>query len=178
MLEIFKSILGQIDFAEIETTVMVGAVGTVAYKLRPYVVELLSQLIAYGKLKVSQSEYSEIIKKAYDIWKLVDENFRIEAKVIESFKSKADYFDSLLLKEFPSLTQDDVDNIRQIIAGTVNADKTDDETEKTNTINDLNTTVITLNSENEELKAKLAQVQSVATVITVDSNTIENSTQV
>ncbi|NRT85219.1 hypothetical protein B0I66_004394 [Clostridium beijerinckii] len=57
------------------------------------------------------------------IWNIVDENFRISKTVEEKVLSKADQFDKLLLAKFPELSQDDVSEIRQTIAGEINQGK-------------------------------------------------------
>jgi len=57
------------------------------------------------------------------IWNIVDENFRISKTVEEKVLSKADEFDRLILAKFPELSQHDVAEIRQSIAGEINQGK-------------------------------------------------------
>lgn len=57
------------------------------------------------------------------IWNIVDEHFRISKTIEEKLESKADMFDKLLLAKFSELSQEDVAEIRQSIAGEINAGK-------------------------------------------------------
>lgn len=123
MLDIIKNISSTINYAGIITTVIIAALGTFIAQIRPYVKELLTEATQYAKLRIESGQYEEMLNKAYDIWKLVDENFRIGAAITVAFKDKAEYFDSLLLEQFPSLTQNEIDYIRQVVAGNENSDK-------------------------------------------------------
>lgn len=124
MLDIINNVISNINFGEIITTVVIVALGTLIAKVRPYVKDLLDNLFQYVLLQIESSEYDDQFKKAFDIWKLVDENFRIGADITKEFENKADYFDNLLLQKFPSLTQGEIDYIRQVIAGNENSVKT------------------------------------------------------
>ncbi|AGF59628.1 hypothetical protein B0P06_006097 [Clostridium saccharoperbutylacetonicum] len=124
MLDIINNAISNINFGEIITTVVIAALGTLIAKVRPYVKDLLDNLFQYVLLQIESSQYEDQFKKACDIWKLVDENFRIGADITKEFENKADYFDNLLLQKFPSLTQGEIDYIRQVIAGNENSVKT------------------------------------------------------
>lgn len=123
MLDLINNSILDINYSEMITTVIVASIGTFIIKIRPYVKELLDNIVQYIILQIDASKYEEQFKKAYDIWKLVDENFRIGASITKAFENKADYFDSLLVEQFPSLTQGEIDYIRQIIAGNENSSK-------------------------------------------------------
>jgi hypothetical protein len=124
MLDIINNAISNINFGEVITTVVIAALGTLIAKVRPYVKDLLDNLFQYVLLQIESSEYEDQFKKACDIWKLVDENFRIGADITKEFENKADYFNNLLLQKFPSLTQGEIDYIRQVIAGNENSVKT------------------------------------------------------
>lgn len=123
MLDIIKNFASNINYSEIITTVVVTALGTLIVKVRPYVKKLLEDTTEFVKLQIQASQYEDQLNKAYDIWKLVDENYRIGEAITEIYKSKADYFNSLLLEKFPSLTQSEIDYLRQVIAGNENYNK-------------------------------------------------------
>jgi len=123
MLDIIKSFTSSINYSEIITTVVVGAISTLIIKIRPYVKKLLNDTVQYMTLQIQTSQYEDQLNKAYDIWKLVDENYRIGTSITEIYKSKSYYFDSLLLDQFPSLTQSQIDYIRQVVAGNENCNK-------------------------------------------------------
>ncbi|NOW92311.1 hypothetical protein BCD91_004334 [Clostridium beijerinckii] len=82
------------------------------------------------------------------IWNIVDEKFRISKTVEEKVLSKADQFDKLLLAKFPELSQDDVSEIRQTIAGEINQGKA--------AVVDNSTLIKQLQDDNTNLKAELA----------------------
>ncbi|NRT90077.1 hypothetical protein [Clostridium beijerinckii] len=82
------------------------------------------------------------------IWNIVDESFRISKTVEEKVLSKADQFDKLLLARFPELSQDDVAEIRQAIAGEINQGKA--------AVVDNSTLLKQLQDYNTNLKAELA----------------------
>ncbi|NOW84268.1 hypothetical protein B0H39_003180 [Clostridium beijerinckii] len=82
------------------------------------------------------------------IWNIVDENFRISKTVEEKVLSKADQFDKLLLAKFPELSQNDVAEIRQAIAGEINQGKS--------AVVDNSTLIKQLQDDNTNLKAELA----------------------
>ncbi|MDG5852514.1 hypothetical protein [Clostridium beijerinckii] len=84
------------------------------------------------------------------IWNIVDENFRISKTVEEKVLSKADQFDKLLLAKFPELSQDDVAEIRQSIAGEINQGK--------DVVVDNSTLIKQLQDDNTNLKAELAEL--------------------
>ncbi len=123
MLDIINNSISNVNFGEIITTVVIAALGTFIAKVRPYVKELLDNLVKYILVKIESSQYEDQFKQAYDIWKLVDENFRIGAEITKEFESKAEYFDNLLLQKFPSLSQGQIDYIRQVVAGNENSAK-------------------------------------------------------
>ncbi|EKQ51381.1 MULTISPECIES: hypothetical protein [unclassified Clostridium] len=95
------------------------------------------------------------------LWNKIDEEWRISKTVEEKVQSKAEAFDKALLAKFPELTQDDVTELRQSIAGEVNAGK-EAVISNSDLLKQLQATNITLTAENTELKNTLAQIQSTA----------------
>ncbi|WP_236894843.1 MULTISPECIES: hypothetical protein [Clostridium] len=82
------------------------------------------------------------------VWNIVDEHFRISKTVEEKLASKAELFDKLLLTKFPELSQGDIAEIRQSIAGEINQGKT--------AVVDNSTLIKQLQDDNTNLKAELA----------------------
>ncbi|NSB16445.1 hypothetical protein [Clostridium beijerinckii] len=115
----------------------------------------LKLIIKVLESKLIKSGVEEVILKNKNyvtvgkaIWNIVDENFRISKTVEEKVLSKADQFDKLLLAKFPELSQDDVAEIRQSIAGEINKDK--------EVVLDNSTIIKQLQDDNTNLKAELA----------------------
>ncbi|AVK49966.1 hypothetical protein AXY43_19365 [Clostridium sp. MF28] len=98
---------------------------------------------------------------AREVWSIVDENFRITEKIEDTFKSKTEEFDKLLLAKFPELTKEDVIYFRQAVAGSVNVGK---EAVLDNSVimNELQESNTKLQAENASLKDQLSKFQSLA----------------
>ena len=89
---------------------------------------------------------------------MIDEDFRISKTVQEKIASKADEFDKRLLSKFPELSQDDVQELRQSIAGEINAGK-DAVVSNSDLLKQLQESNTQLQTENEVLKDQLSKVQ-------------------
>jgi chromosome segregation ATPase len=94
--------------------------------------ELIKILVKLIESKLQKSGIEEAILKnqnyitiAKQIWRQIDEDYRITEKVEDKLKSKAEQFDAKLLSKFPELTQDDIIGIRQALAGEINEGKTE-----------------------------------------------------
>ncbi|WP_143314987.1 hypothetical protein [Clostridium sp. HBUAS56017] len=128
---------------------------------------LESKLVRSG-LEEKILKNKNYITAAKEIWNIVEENFRIAEKVEEKLKNKADEFDELLLAKFPELTQEDVKNLRQSIAGEVNQSK-DAVLDNSTLLKKLQEDNEKLKGENAELNNKIAQMQNIVTVNTVQA---------
>ena len=120
---------------------------------------LESKLVKSG-LEATILKNKNYITEAKNIWNMVDENKRISKTVEEKLISKIDQFNAALLKKFPELTQEDIDNLRQSIAGEVNADK-EAVISNSDLLKQLQDTNTVLTTENASLKDQLSKVQSV-----------------
>ncbi len=140
----------------------------------------LKLIIKVLESKLTKSGVEEIILRNKNyitvgkaIWNVVDENFRISKTVEEKIESKADEFDKLLLAKFPELSQEDVAEIRQSIAGEVNQGKA--------AIVDNSTLIKQLQEDNTNLKAELAtlteQLNKVQALVTapVSANAVQET---
>lgn len=109
--------------------------------------------------KYKLDKYSELINTAKDIWNIVEEKYRITENVEELVESKANMFDRLLLKKVPTLTQEQLNDIRQALAGEFNKGKkvilTEEELKEKNT---------KLETENSNLKNTIEQIKDAANV--------------
>ncbi|NSB16749.1 hypothetical protein [Clostridium beijerinckii] len=104
---------------------------------------------------------------AKEVWNIVDENFRITEKIEDTFKSKTEEFDKLLLTKFPELTKEDVIYFRQAVAGSVNVGK---EAVLDNSVimKELQESNTKLQAENASLKDQLSKFQSLAATVNTD----------
>lgn len=73
--------------------------------------------------RLGQAEYNKRISTARDIWGIVDEHFRINNLIEHTMDDKTNLFNKMLLDRIPSLTQADLNYLRQTIAGQINYGK-------------------------------------------------------
>ena len=112
------------------------------------IVKVLESKLVKSGLEEKILKNKNYITVAKQIWNLVDENFRISETVEEKLESKAEQFDKLLLAKFPELSEEDIAEIRQSIAGEVNAGK--------EAVFDNSTLIKQLQEDNTNLKAELS----------------------
>ena len=108
------------------TALTLGIVGVILAIIKS-VGDVTIQYIAKKKEMVEQKlkldQHEEEFKTAKQIWNIVEEKYRITDNIKDLAKSKADYFDKLLLEKIPYLTEEQVKMLRQAIAGEVNKGK-------------------------------------------------------
>lgn len=135
-------------------------------------VEVLGKKLIKAGLEETLLKNQAYIIVAKQIWNVVEENFRITETVEEKILSKADVFDKMLLAKFPELTQSDVAELRQAVAGEINAGK-DAILSEAATLKQLQDTNGKLEAENTSLKDQLSKVQSlVSATINTDKQAI------
>ncbi|EHK2389535.1 MAG: cobalt ABC transporter permease [Clostridium perfringens] len=146
------------------TALTLGIVGVILAIIKS-VGDVTIQYIAKKKEMVEQKlkldQHEEEIKTAKQIWNIVEEKYRITDNIKDLAKSKADYFDKLLLEKIPYLTEDQIKMLRQAIAGEVNKGKKqlfeDSLKQQANKLVEENEKLKLLNAETEN---KLAAVKS------------------
>lgn len=128
------------------------------------IAKVLESKLAKSGLEATILKNQNYFVEAKKIWNMIDENFRISTTVEEKLVSKVDEFTKYLLVKFPELNQDDIDNLRQSIAGEVNADK-EAVVSNSDLLKQLQDSNTQLQAENASLKSQLSQVQSVVTTV-------------
>ena len=150
---------------QIGPVVIAGVIAVLGVTIKA-VGDVVIQLIEKKKKEVEQTlklnEHKQELQTAREVWDMVDEKYRITGNIKDLIKSKADDFDRLLLEKIPYLTKEQVQDLRQTIAGEVNKGKKllNEDSFKTQLV-DIQTKNNLLAQENEALKAKLNQVKSV-----------------
>ncbi len=111
--------------------------------------------------KLQVSKHEQEIQTAKEIWNMVDEKFRITKNLENVVKSKADEFDKILLSKIPYLTQSEVSDIRQAIAGEVNKGR---QALNSDSLKAQQIAIVQQNNEltneNAQLKNKIEQLQN------------------
>jgi chromosome segregation ATPase len=160
-------------------------------------IKLIKILVKLIESKLVKSGIEEVILKnqnylfvAKKIWDVVEENFRITEKVEEKLESKADQFDKLLLAKFPELSQEDVAELRQSIAGDVNKGKQavldssellkklqDENVDLKSEVDSMKQNVSDLSSKNASLEQEKTDLQNKINAFVNQANQIVNAGQ-
>lgn len=111
--------------------------------------------------RLQLDKHVEEIEMAKQIWNIVEEKYRITDNITDLAKSKADAFDKLLKEKIPYLKDEQINQLRQAIAGEINKGKAmlneDNLKEQAIKLTEDNSK---LKSENEELKNKLNSISN------------------
>ncbi|WP_317312267.1 cobalt ABC transporter permease [Clostridium thermobutyricum] len=150
---------------QIGPVVIAAVVGILAVTIKAVgnvIIELIQKKKEEVEQKLEIGKHQQELETAREVWGMIDEQYRITGKVEDLIKSKANDFDKLLLAKIPYLTIDEVQDLRQAIAGEVNKGKKllNEDSFKTQLV-DIQNKNNKLVQENSELKAKLNQVKSV-----------------
>lgn len=157
--------IGDTLINQIGPVVIAAVVGILAVTIKAVgnvIIELIEKKKEEVEQKLQIGKHQQELATAREVWGMIDEQYRITGKVEDLIKSKADDFDKLLLAKIPYLTKDEVQDLRQTIAGEINQGKKllNEDSFKTQLI-DIQNKNTQLVQENEALKAKLNQVKSV-----------------
>jgi hypothetical protein len=134
-------------------------------------VEVLGKKLIKAGLEETILKNQKYIDAAKMIWNVVEENFRITEVIEEKISSKADAFDKMLLAKFPELSQSDVSELRQAVAGEINKSK-DAVLTEANALKQQQDTIAKLTAENADLKNKLATINAQSTVVNAVQETV------
>ncbi|MBB6622580.1 cobalt ABC transporter permease [Clostridium gasigenes] len=109
---------------------------------------------------IKTNGHEDQLRAAKEVWHIVEEKFRIIENVESLINSKADEFDKMLLNKVPSLKKEDLEYLRQTVAGEFNKGK---QALLSNTaINvQLQAYNLQIQQENDQLKQKLTQLQTI-----------------
>jgi hypothetical protein len=126
-----------------------------------------TELFVAKKKEVEQnikaSGHEAELNEAKEVWNIIEEKFRITENVETLLGSKADEFNKLLLQRIPGLSQQNIDDLRQAIAGEFNKGK-EAVLIQTDALKQLQDSNTILQSENASLKDQLSKVQAAVTV--------------
>ena len=141
---------------------VIGILGVTIKAVGNVIIELIQKKKEELEQKLQIGKHQQELATAREVWNIVDEKYRITDKVEDLIKSKADDFDKLLLEKIPYLTDEEISELRQAIAGEINQGKKllNEDSFKTQLV-DIQNKNNQLIQENETLKAKLNQVKSV-----------------
>lgn len=160
--------IGDVLVNQIGPVVIAAVVGILAVTIKAVgnvVIELIEKKKEEVEQKLEIGKHQQELATAREVWGMIDEQYRITSKVEDLIKSKATDFDKLLKAKIPYLTDEEISELRQAVAGEINkGKKLLNEDSFKNQLVDIQTKNNQLAQENETLKAKLNQVKSVLPV--------------
>jgi hypothetical protein len=86
-------------------------------------VKFINQKIAALQVKIGADTYNQNLTVAKNIWNTVDEYFRITPNVTKTVEAAQAKFAELIQKALPGVTDDEIEQLRQAVAGEVNKGK-------------------------------------------------------
>ena len=131
---------------------------------------LITILVKLIEAKLEKAGIEQLILKnenyitvGKQIWREIDETYRISQSVEEKLQSKADLFETKVLAKFPELSKEDIDSLRMSIGGDINQGKQAvlDNSAILKQLQDENTS---LKAKNSELENKIASIQNTVAV--------------
>ena len=131
---------------------------------------LITILVKLIEAKLEKAGIEQLILKnenyitvGKQIWREIDETYRISQSVEEKLQSKADLFETKVLAKFPELSKDDIDSLRLSIGGDINQGK-QAVLDNSAILKQLQDENISLKVKNSELENKIASIQNTVAV--------------
>ena len=83
----------------------------------------MTKVTQYLEVKLGNENYNKVKNYAVDAWNIVEEYFRLYPEAKVSIKDKVNMFTLELRKNVPSITDVEIESLRQAIAGEINKGK-------------------------------------------------------
>ncbi|MDK0890350.1 cobalt ABC transporter permease [Clostridium perfringens] len=96
---------------------------TIIKTLGDQLIQLIKIKVEATDQKLKASKYSEIYEAGKNIFYAIEEKYRVTDNIENLAKSKAAMFDRMLLEKFPHLTENELIEVRQALAGEYNKGK-------------------------------------------------------
>ena len=113
------------QIAPIVATAIVTILVATIKQVGKVAIELLVTKKKESEQKIKVSGHEAELNAAKEVWNIIEEKFRITENATQILSSKADEFDKLLLQRIPGLSVQNLDDLRQAIAGEYNKGKTE-----------------------------------------------------
>ncbi|WP_297417478.1 hypothetical protein [Clostridium sp.] len=158
------------------TTAIVSVLVFIIKKIGDAVIELLVTKKKEVELRIISSGHEKELNTAKEVWNIIEEKFRITENCTSVLGSKVNEFDKLLLSKIPGLTQDDLDYLRQAVAGEVNKYKNIESTQSVAFINNTDSSETT--SIATQCATSDSNINANSTNLTTSLNTKTNNTNI
>jgi hypothetical protein len=106
-------------FYPILLTLLTGILGFVGKEVIKFVPLIVDYLVA----QIGLTNYQKTKAIAIDIWNVIEEHFRLSEMIGDKVQAKMDMFETLIKQKVPGISNDEIETIRQAIAGEFNKDK-------------------------------------------------------
>lgn len=106
-------------FYPILFTFLTGALAYVGKE----VLKFVPKIVNYLEAKIGLTNYEKTKAIAWDIWNVVEEHFRLSEIDGDKVQVKMAMFETLIKQKIPEITNNEIETIRQAIAGEFNKDK-------------------------------------------------------
>ncbi|MCB2310632.1 hypothetical protein LGL55_05785 [Clostridium tagluense] len=100
-------------------TILTGFLGYLGKE----VVKLAPQLVDFVVAKIGLTNYQKSKLIAMDIWNVTEEHFRLNKIIGDTVQAKVTMFTSLIKQKIPGITDAQIENLRQAVAGEFNRNK-------------------------------------------------------
>jgi hypothetical protein len=111
------------QIAPIATTAIVAILVAIIKQVGSVAIEFFVTKKKEVEQNIKISGHEEELNTAKEIWNIIEEKFRITENAEQILSSKADEFDKLLLQRIPELSAQNLEDLRQAIAGEYNKGK-------------------------------------------------------
>jgi len=111
------------QIATIATTAIVAILVAIIKQVGNAAIEFFVTKKKEVEQNIKISGHEEELNTAKEVWNIIEEKFRITENAEQILSSKADEFDKLLLQRIPELSEKNLDDLRQAIAGEYNKGK-------------------------------------------------------
>lgn len=119
--QILTELAGQI--VPIVATALVGIIVAIIKVLGDVAIDALKSFKQYIVAKIDVEKYNEELQVAKNVFFIVDEYFKISPNIEKTIELAQAKFEEEILKKLPYLTKDEIEHLRQAIAGEVNKGK-------------------------------------------------------
>ncbi|AZV57018.1 hypothetical protein [Clostridium sp. AWRP] len=116
-----QSIINEI--VPIAITVIVGVLVAAIKAIGDAIVVLVEKRKEEVIQKIRINRYNGCLQVAREVWRVVDEYFRINSNIESTISNKQKKFEGEILKILPDLTAAQIEQLRQSVAGEINKDK-------------------------------------------------------
>ncbi|MBW9157233.1 hypothetical protein [Clostridium tagluense] len=100
-------------------TILTGFLGYLGKEVVKIVPKLVDLILA----RIGLAKYEKAKLVGLDIWNVIEEHFRLSEIIGDTISAKRKMFESLIKIKIPSITDADIEFVRQAVAGEVNKDK-------------------------------------------------------